>query len=53
MRVNGKGIAYNHPSILLGDFNIITTDLQDKLTNSKPWKLVLYFILPINVVNNK
>jgi len=35
----------NHPSILLGDFNISTSDLQDKLSNSN---LDNWFIPPIN-----
>ena len=35
----------NHPSILLGDFNMSTSDLQDKLSNSN---LDDWFILPIN-----
>jgi len=35
----------NHPSILLGDFNMSTADLQDKLTNSN---LGNWFVLPIN-----
>jgi len=35
----------NHPSILLGDFNMSTSDLQDKLSNSN---LDNWFILPIN-----
>ena len=35
----------NHPSILLGDFNISTSELQDKLSNSN---LDNWFILPIN-----
>jgi hypothetical protein len=35
----------NHPSILLGDFNMSTSDLQDKLSNSN---FDNWFILPIN-----
>ena len=35
----------NHPCILLGDFNMSTSDLQDKLSNSN---LDNWFILPIN-----
>jgi len=35
----------DHPSILLGDFNMSTTDLQDKLSNSN---IDNWFILPIN-----
>jgi len=35
----------NHPYILLGDFNISTSDLQDKLSNSN---LDKWFIPPIN-----
>jgi len=42
---HGFKITANHPSILLGDFNVSTSDLQDKLFNSN---LDNWFILPIN-----
>jgi len=35
----------NHPSILLGDFNMSTADLQDKLTDNY---IDNWFIFPSN-----